>query len=181
MKAIRVAFKPGDADMTKLARAISNPLSITILALAWAVGSAGCGEDSANSGPPDLTPFVGTWSVAAAGLTISCTDHSVQAITVNAPTVFVAGTASDLVDSDATCPVAYDVSSHIAHALPGQICDHPDVITRMHLLEDTFTIGDDGMATHQASGKLDGFINITLGETVECNFTEMGIYRRAGS
>jgi hypothetical protein len=180
MKAF-VCLKPGDADMTKLARAISNPLSITLVALALAAGGAGCGNDDANSGPPDLMPFVGSWSVAAAGLTISCTDHSAQAITINTPTVFVMGTESDLLDNDATCPVAYDVSSNIARALPGQSCDHPDVITRMHLLEDTFTVGGDGMATHQASGTLDGFINITLGETVTCTFSEMGIYRRGGS
>jgi hypothetical protein len=168
--------------MTKLARAISNPLSLSILALALAAGGAGCDSpaDPANSGPPDLTPFVGTWSVAAGGLTISCTDHSVQALPINQPTVFVKGTDSDLLDTDATCPVAYDVSSHIARALPGQSCDHPQVITRMYLLEDTFTVGDDGMAVHEASGKLDGFINITLGETVNCTFSEMGIYRRGG-
>ncbi len=168
--------------MTKLARAISTPLSLSILAFALAAGGAGCGQDSsANSGPPDLTPFVGTWSVAAAGLTISCTDHSVQALPINQPTVFVMGTDSDLLDTDVTCPVAYDVSSHIARALPGQSCDHPQVITRMHLLEDTFTVGDDGMAVHEASGTLDGFINITLGETVTCTFSEMGIYRRGAT
>jgi len=93
----------------------------------------------------------------------------------------VMGTDSDLIDDDPTCPVLYNVSGGVAHALPGQTCNNPEVITLMHLLNGTFTPGKGAMATHNASGKLDGYINITLGETVFCTFNEMGVYRRGGN
>ena len=82
---------------------------------------------------------------------------------------------------DPTCPVLYNVSGGVAHALPGQSCDNPAVITRMHLLEGTFTPENGAMATHNASGKLDGYINISIGNTVFCTYNEMGVYRRGGN
>ena len=153
-----------------------------VLALAITIAVAGCGKDpdpNQSVGPADLTPFVGTWNVAAAGLTVTCTDHSTKAIAINQPTVLVMGTDSDLLDTDATCPVKYKVTGRIARALPQQTCDEPQLPTQMHVLDDTFTVDDTGMATHEASGNLDGFINIALGESVKCTFAEMGIYRRA--
>ena len=159
--------------MKNLARSIAA----LILALALSVSSAGCGDQ----GPPDLTPFLGTWSVSAAAITVLCDDNSVKAISVTNPTVMVMGTDSDLINDDPTCPVLYNVSGGVAHALPGQSCDNPAVITRMHLLEGTFTPENGAMATHNASGKLDGYINISIGNTVFCTYNEMGVYRRGGN
>jgi hypothetical protein len=160
--------------MNKLIRSIAARL----LALGITAGASGCGNDN---GPPDLTPFLGTWSVSAAAITVLCSTNTVKAITVTDPIVFVKGSTSDLLDDDPTCPVQYDVSGAIARALPGQTCDNPEVITRMHLLEGSFTPEPGAMARLSASGELDGFIDITLGETVRCTFNEMGVFRRAGN
>jgi len=92
----------------------------------------------------------------------------------------VLGGSSDLVDTDATCPVLYDVAGTVATALPGQSCTHPDVITRMNLVEDTFTTADGVTATHRASGRLTSYNDITSGNPVQCDFFEMGVYERAG-
>ncbi|HET6146131.1 MAG TPA: hypothetical protein VFH68_01255 [Polyangia bacterium] len=159
--------------MKNLARSIAA-FSLTLALSA----SAGCGE---SKGAPDLTPFLGTWSVSAAAITVLCDDNSVKAISVTDPTVMVMGTDSDLVDDNPTCPVRYDVSGGVAHAQPGQSCNHPDVVTPMHLLDGTFTLEGAAMAKHNASGKLDGYINISLGQTVLCTFNEMGVYRRGGN
>src|SRR5882724_10733853 len=149
------------ADMMRPARAFT----LSTLVLACTAGVTGCGSSGGPSGPPDLTPFIGTWNVAAAELNITCSDDGAQAIQITQPTTFVMGSAdSDLIDTDATCPVLYDVTGRIARALPGQSCSDPQVITKMYLDEATSTVDATGMATHQASGKLQGFINIMLGE-----------------
>jgi hypothetical protein len=171
--------------MKKLVRS----LAVSVLACFVSAFSAGCGENKGAAGdgggvdapPPDLTPFLGTWSVTAAAITVLCDDNTVKAISITKPTVMVVGTQSDLRDDDATCPVLYNVSGTVAQALPGQSCDNPDVITRMHLLEGTFTIEQGAMAKHTASGKLDGYINISIGRTVLCTYSEMGVYRRGGN
>ena len=150
--------------------------SIAVLVLAVASGAVSFGCDS--NAPPDLTPYLGTWSVAASAITVLCNDNSVKAITVTQPVVMVKGTKSDLINDDPTCPVLYDVSAGAAHALPGQSCDRPDVITRMHLLEGTFMPEMGAMATLSASGQLDQYINISSGNTVLCN--QMGVYRHTG-
>jgi len=159
--------------MKKLVRSVS----VLFLALALSAFSTGCGD----KGPPDLTPFIGTWSVAAAAITVLCSDNTVKAISVTKPTVMVMGTRSDLVDDDPTCPVLYDVSGGVAHALPGQSCDNPAAPTRMHLGDGTFTPEQGAMATHNASGTLDGYIDISKGNSVSCTYNEMGVYRRGGN
>lgn len=160
--------------MKKLGRSLVT----LVLALVVFAGAAGCGG---NDGPPDLTPFLGTWSVSASAITVLCSNNTVKAVTVKDPIVFVMGSTSDLLDDDATCPVKYDVSGGVAHAQPGQSCDNPDVITPMHLMEGSFTPEAGAMARLSASGELDGFIDITLGETIRCTYNEMGVYRRAGN
>jgi hypothetical protein len=156
--------------MNKLARSTA----ILALASALSVASAGCGEDKAA---PDLTLFLGSWNPVVAAITTFCSDGIVKTITISKPTVMVMGTDSDLLDDDPTCPVKYDVAGDIARALPGQSCDNPDVITRMHLVDGTFTHEQGIMATHAASGTLDGYINISVGNTVTCTYNEMGVYR----
>ena len=158
-------------------RAITT--STLALAFVLALGVTGCGQSDGNDPanlPKDLSLFIGTWNVAAAQLNTACTDKGGGAVAVNQPTTLVKGTISDLEDIDATCPVLYNVSGHIARALPDQTCDNPDLPSRMFIMDDTFTVDGAGMATHQASGRLGGFINISLGETVQCTFTEMGVY-----
>jgi hypothetical protein len=149
---------------------------IGVLVLALGAAAAGCG--GAKPAPPDLSKFVGSWDVTSGALTISCTDHRVQAIAVTEPTRLVLGASSDLVDNDAICPVLYDVVGTVASALPGQSCTHPDVITKMNLLEDRFTTTDGVTATHMASGRLNSYIDITSGNPVQCDFVEMGVYQR---
>jgi hypothetical protein len=156
--------------------------TFSVLALAIAMAAAGCGKDGGGaSGPPDLTLFVGTWNVAVGQLIITCNDDNMEAFQVTQPTTFVMGSAADLLDSDATCPLLYDVTGNIARALPFQTCDDPNVITKMFVDEDTFTVDGNGMATHDATGHLQGFINITQGQSVKCTFKETGIYRRPAS
>jgi hypothetical protein len=160
--------------MKKLDRSFAV-LALVLVAAAGAV-SAGCGES-----PPDLTPYLGTWTVSASAITVLCDDNTVKAITVTNPVVMVKGTQSDLIDADTTCPILYDVSDGAAQALPDQSCNNPDVITAMHLLKGSFKLDKTAnMATLAASGKLDGYINISSGNTVFCTFNEMGVYRRSG-
>jgi hypothetical protein len=163
----------GAVDMTRAAL-------VLLFAGALAVGTTGCGNSDGGGStnvPKDLTPFIGTWNVATAQLTTTCTDNGGRAMTVSQATTLIMGVTSDLVDNDPTCPVLYDVSGLVARAQPNQTCDNPDLPSRMYIMDDTFTVDGTGMATHQASGKLGGFINISLGETVQCTFTEMGVYR----
>ena len=158
--------------MKKLDRSIA----VLVLAMASGAATAGCGDS-----PPDLTLYLGTWTVAASAITVLCDDNTVKAITVTSPVVMVRGTESDLIDDNPTCPVLYDVSDGAAQALPGQSCNHPDVITQMHLMKGSFTLDKTAnMATLSASGKLDGFINISDGNTVFCTYNQMGVYRRSG-
>jgi hypothetical protein len=162
----------GAVDMTRAALVLG-------FACALAVGCAGCGNsDGAGpmNDPKDLTLFIGTWNVVTAQLTTTCTDHGGRAMTVSKATTLIMGVTSGLVDNDPTCPVLYDVSGRVARAQPNQTCDNPDLPSRMYFMDDTFTVDGTGMATHKASGKLGGFINISLGETVQCTFTEMGTY-----
>ena len=145
-------------------------------ALSLAAGAAGgCGEDTKA---PDLTPFIGTWMPAVAAITTFCDDGNVKTVQVTKPIVMVKSSNADLIDDDASCPVLYDVSGGVARALPGQFCDNPDVITRMHLLDGTFTPQPGAMVMLNASGRLDGYINISVGNTVRCTYDEMGVYRR---
>jgi len=158
--------------MKKLDRSIA----VLVLAVATGAVSTGCGDS-----PPDPTPYLGTWTVAASAITVLCDDNTVKAITVTNPVVMVKGTHSDLLDDNATCPVLYNLSDGAAQALPGQDCNHPDVITPMHLLKGSFTLDKTGnMGTLTASGKLDGYINISSGNTVFCTYNQMGVYRRSG-
>jgi hypothetical protein len=161
--------------MTNTARLIYAALAFGALAGA----ATGCGGD--KPAPADLSKFVGSWSVTSGALTISCTDHRVQVIAITEPTQLILGTGSDLIDTDATCPVLYDVVGTVASALPGQTCNHPDVITKMNLFNDTFTTADGVTATHEASGALNSYNDITLGNPVNCTFVEMGLYQRMGN
>jgi hypothetical protein len=165
-------------DRKKLDRKkLDRSIAVLGLAVAWCGVSAGCG----GSSPPDLTPYLGTWSVAASAITVLCDDNRVQAISVTEPLVMIEGTRSDLIADDSICPVLYDVSDGAAHALPNQICNRTDVITRMHLVEGTFTPDTAaGMAKLAGSGTLEPYINISVGNTVHCTYNQMGVYRRTG-
>lgn len=162
--------------MHKLDRSISILVLVLVLAAATGAASIGCGKS-----PPDLTPYLGTWTVSASAITVLCDDNTVKAIKVTNPVVMVKGTQSDLINADATCPVLYDVSDGAAQALPGQSCTNPDAPTPMQLLKGSFTLDKTAnMGTLVGSGKLDGYINITSGNTVFCTFNQMGVYRRSG-
>ena len=65
---------------------------LILAALALGAAVAGCGSDA--PAPPDLSKFVGSWSVVTGALTISCSDHGVQAIAVTEPTTLALGTSS---------------------------------------------------------------------------------------
>lgn len=168
--------KPARRVVRKLVRKVTRSSAALVLTFALTAASAGCGD---SKGAPDLKPFLGTWMPIVAAITTFCDDGTVKTIQITKPTVMVMGTNSDLLHDDATCPVLYDVSDSVARALPGQSCTNPDVITRMHLMDGTFTIEQATMARHAASGTLDGYINISLGNTVRCTYDEMGVYRRS--
>jgi hypothetical protein len=111
-------------------------------------------------------------------LGIVCSNSTVQSVQITTPTTFALGTTSDIVDTDATCPISYDVAGDVATALPGQSCARADVITKLQLEDVTFTLVSGGGAVHSGSGKLERFNDITVGSPVSCTWTQSGMYRR---
>lgn len=157
---------------------------MTALKKVWAsilfsAAMAGCGSDGAPSPTSDPTLFVGTWNVVAGVLSIVCSNGVVQTIEITTPTTFVMGTTSDIADTDATCPLFYDVAGDVATGLSGQSCTRPDVITKMNFEDLTFTLHAGGLGALSASGTLDRFNDITVGSPVNCTWTESGMYKRS--
>src|SRR5262249_39230283 len=132
------------------------------LLLAVAATVPGCGGSSAPSQPPDPSRFVGTWEVVASLLSVVCSNGGKQTVEITAPTTFALGTTSDLVDTDPTCPIRYDVAGDVATAQPRQRCARPELITTLNLDDVTFTLSGGGSAAHAGSGVLDRFNDITV-------------------
>jgi hypothetical protein len=144
--------------------------------LALAAALAGCGG---SGGPPDLSKFIGTWTVVSGLLATHCSNDFQQSIPITQPTTFIAGSTSHLVDSDAVCPIRYDVSGAVAEALPGQSCMNPDVISKLNILHASFTTTDGVTATYGARGGQDQYNDITAGSPVRCIWAETATYQRS--
>jgi hypothetical protein len=146
------------------------------LMLAGFLGACG---GSSTDGTTDLSKFLGTWNLASGILATICDNGYAQLIPMTGPTTFVAGTTSQLLDTDPVCPVRYDVSGSVATAQPGQSCDHPQVITTLNIENATFTTTDGTNASYTAGGRQGGYDDITLGRSVHCTWGETATYQRS--
>jgi hypothetical protein len=120
--------------------------------------------------------FIGTWSYTSGTLTATCTGIAPQMVTLMGDVTVTAGTAQDLVVTDAYCKVTADVSGTTASASPdGQSCSiSVPVGTGTAMLMGTYSsfklTTSDGKTGH-LEASLAGMGSL-MGFSVPCTVTE---------